>query len=59
MFVAEIIWLPDVLDKLDWKHGVSPAEVENILFGRPLQRKVQRGHVSGEDLYAAFGRTDV
>ena len=28
MFVAEIIWLPDVLDKLDCKHGVSPAEVE-------------------------------
>ncbi|RQW91984.1 MAG: BrnT family toxin [Geobacter sp.] len=58
MYVAEIIWLPDVLDKLDWKHGVSPAEVENILFGRPMRRKVQRGHVPGEDVFAAFGRTD-
>jgi hypothetical protein len=58
MLVVEIIWLPDVLDKLDWKHGVSPVEVENILFGRPLLRKVQRGHVPGEDVYAASGRTD-
>ena len=58
MYVAEIIWLPDVLDKLDWKRAVSPAEVESVLFGRPLQRKVQRGHVPGEDVYAAFGPTD-
>jgi hypothetical protein len=49
MYVAEIIWLPEVLDKLDWKHGVSPAEVEIILFGRPLQCKVPRGHVPSED----------
>ena len=58
MYVADIIWLPDILDKLDWKHGVSPAEVENILYGRPLHRKVQRGRVPGEDVYAALGRTD-
>jgi uncharacterized protein len=58
MLVVAIIWLPDVLDKLDGKHGVSPVEVGNILFGRPLLRKVQRGHVPGEDVYAALGRTD-
>ncbi len=35
-----------------------PQEVEEVLFGRPLYRKIQRGHIRGEDLYAAFGTTD-
>jgi uncharacterized DUF497 family protein len=29
-----------------------------VLFGRPKYRKVQRGHVPGENLYAACGQTD-
>jgi len=47
MYVADVIWLPEILDKLDWKHHVTPAEVENILFGRATHRKIQRGHVPG------------
>ena len=58
MHVADIIWLPDIVDKLEWKHHVAQAEVENVLFGRSLFRKVQKGNVSGEDVYAALGRTD-
>jgi len=57
MRVADIIWLPAVIDKLDQKHHVSPAEVEEILFGRPEFRKVQKGHIPGEDVYSALGQT--
>jgi uncharacterized DUF497 family protein len=58
MYVADIIWLPQVVDKLEWKHQVSPAEVEQVVFGRPLFRKVQKGNVPGEDVYAALGQTE-
>jgi uncharacterized DUF497 family protein len=46
------------LDKLAWKHGVAPEEVEEVLHRRPLCRKVQKGHIPGEDLYAALGQTE-
>lgn len=58
MRIVDIIWFPQVIDKLDWKHDLTPEEVEEVLFGKPMYRKVQRGHINGEDLYAAFGRTD-
>ena len=58
MKIVDIIWLPQVIDKLDWKHNVDPEEVEEILFGQPFYRKIQKGHISGEDLYAALGQTD-
>src|SRR5437016_414043 len=41
---------------LAWKHHVSPEEIEDILFGHPLYRKVQKGHIPGEDLYATLGQ---
>lgn len=58
MHVVDIIWLSQILDKLAWKHRVFPEEVEEVLFGRPVYRRVQKGHVPGEDLYAALGQTD-
>lgn len=35
MRIVDLIWLPDVIDKLDWKHNVKPEEVDEILFGSP------------------------
>jgi hypothetical protein len=32
MHIANIIWLPDVMDKLAWKHHVSPEEAVEILL---------------------------
>ena len=58
MRIVDLIWLPQIIDKLDWKHGVAPEEVEEVLFGNPMYRKVQKGHIPGEDLYAALGRSD-
>ena len=58
MYIADIIWLPHIIDKLAWKHQVVPEEVDQLLFGKPFYRKVQKGHVPGEDVYAALGRTE-
>jgi hypothetical protein len=58
MRIDNIVWLPEVVDKLSWKHRVSPEEVEEILCGNPVYRKVQKGHVPGEDLYAALGQEE-
>ena len=58
MYIIDIIWLPHIIDKLAWKHSVTPEEVDQVLFSKPSYRKVQKGHVPGEDLYAALGRTD-
>ena len=58
MYIENIIWLPEIVDKLAWKHHVTPQEVEEVLFDNPLYRKIQKGHIPGEDLYAALGQTD-
>ena len=58
MRIIDIIWLPQIIDKLAWKHQVSPEEVDEVLFGNPKFRKVQKGNISGEDVYAALGQTD-
>ena len=58
MRIKDILWLPDVIDKLDWKHGVVPEEVEQVLENTPQYRRIERGRIRGEDLYAAMGQTE-
>lgn len=58
IWIDNIIWLPEIVDKLAWKHHVTPQEVEEILFDKPMFRKVQKGHIPGENLYAALGQTE-
>ena len=58
MRIVDIIWRPEIIDKLCWKHGVTAEEVDQVLFGHPLFRKVQKGQIPGENVYAAFGRTE-
>ncbi len=57
MQINDIILLPDIVDKLDWKHNVNPDEVVDVLFGQSLFRKVQKGHIPGEDVYSGMGQT--
>jgi len=56
--IGGIIWLRDIVDKLAWKHNVTPDEAEQALRGKPLFRLIEKGHVDGENLYAALGRTE-
>jgi uncharacterized DUF497 family protein len=53
-----LIWHQAVEDKLCSKHGVTRSEVEETFANGPRFRFVEGGDYAGEDVYAAFGRTD-
>jgi len=52
-----VIWKEQFIEKLAAKHGVETEEVEEVLFSRPHIRRVEKGQIKGEDLYAAYGQT--
>ena len=58
MKVTGLIWLQQIIDKLDWKHNLTPEEVEQIFTNRPQYRFLERGRIDDEDVYAAYGRTE-
>lgn len=58
MRIIDILWLPDIIEKVAVKHHVQPDEVEEVLMGLPSFRRIERGKVQGEDLYTAIGQTD-
>jgi uncharacterized DUF497 family protein len=58
MRLREVIWKELIVDKLAGKHQLSTEEVEEVLFGKPHIRRVEKGLVKGEDLYSAYGQTE-
>ena len=58
MVIRQIIWKDQFVEKLAEKHGVSVAEVEEVLSAEPHIRKVSKGNVKGENVYAAYGQTE-
>ena len=58
MKIEDLIWLPDIIDKLTFKHHVDISEVEEVFDSRPKFRFVQKGDRKGEDLYMALGRSE-
>jgi hypothetical protein len=58
MRLYEVIWKDQFVDKIAYKHQVTTAEVEQILFSQPHIRRAEKGRVQGEDLYVAYGQTD-
>ncbi len=58
MKITGIIWLEEILEKVARKHGVQPQEVRDVLANSPHFRFIEKGHRSGENVYAAFGQTD-
>ena len=57
LHVTDILWKERVATKLADKHGVSTSEVEDALRSRPLVRKIAKGRVRGEHVYAALAQT--
>lgn len=57
MEIRDVIILPEVEQKLLWKHQVFGDEVEEVFEKGPHIRVVQKGMVKGQNLYAALGRT--
>lgn len=58
MIVNDFIWLPDIVDKLDFKHGISLEEAEDVFFNQPRYRFHEKGRTEGEDLYTALGQSN-
>lgn len=57
MRIVECLWLDKFVDKIIQKHNVYPEEVEEVLFSKPLIKRLENGDVRGEDLFIAFGRS--
>lgn len=57
MRIEGVTWLEAIVDKLESKHHVTTAEVEDVLAAQPRFRFAERGHKPGENVYAALGRT--
>jgi hypothetical protein len=55
--MLDLIWLDEVVEKLESKHQVTPAEVEQVFSGKHKVKKMRKGHFRGEDVYRALGRT--
>jgi uncharacterized protein len=59
MQIENLIWLDNIVEKLESKHQVSIDEVEQIFQGRPHFRYVSKGrHHKSENVYAAYGQTE-
>lgn len=58
MEISRIIWLEDIVDKLLWKHNVKETEIMEVLENKPSFQYKEQGYKPGEDVYAAFGRTN-
>jgi hypothetical protein len=59
MKIVGFIWLDDIVQKLEEKHGVRQDEVREVFANRPQFRFVEKGHRLGENVYAALGQTEV
>jgi len=56
--ITGLIWFNDIIEKLEFKHNVKQDEVKEVFASRPQFRFVERGHRSGENVYAALGQTN-
>lgn len=56
--ITGFIWLEDIVEKLEQKHGVQQQEVREMFANLPQFRFVEKGHRPKEDLYSASGQTD-
>ena len=55
--IEGIIWLPEIVEKLETKHHVESQEVKEVLGDYPIYRYIEKGHRRGENVYAAMGQT--
>jgi hypothetical protein len=56
--IKSIIWLPEIIEKIEVKHGVTVEEVEEVFKFGPIFRRGPRGKRPGENLYKAYGQTE-
>ena len=57
MDISDLIWLPDVVDKLIEKHQVDPLKLRSCLMADRSFVATGAGS-TGRNLYAALGQTE-
>ena len=57
MRISGIIWLQEIVEKINVKHRVTQDEVREVLRSSSHFRFVEKGHRRGENVYAAMGQT--
>ena len=57
MKIIGIIWLENIVNKINVKHGVSKHEVIEVLYNKPYFLFVEKGFRNGENVYSALSRT--
>jgi uncharacterized DUF497 family protein len=55
--ITGIIWLDEIVDKIERKHAVKASEVAAVFVHMPRFRFVEKGHRPDENVYAALGQT--
>jgi len=58
MKITDIIWLDEVISKIESKHHVTRSEVEDIIASKPGIKRMRTGHFRGEYVYRALGQTE-
>lgn len=58
MKITNVLWLDRFIEKIGRKHGVTEDEVEEVFAGEPRVKLLEKGDVSGENLYIAIGQTE-
>ena len=56
MVIKGYIWIADIIDKIEGKHGLTVSEVESVFNWKPFFSKIEKGHINGENLYRALGQ---
>ena len=59
IIIKDIFWIEEVVDKIQWKHQVTPHEVEEVLFRNPSIAFKEKGRRNiQENVYIALGTTE-
>ncbi len=57
MNITYIVCPTAIEEKLDSKHRLTLYEARQVLLNQPRIRFAEKGHVEGNDVYAAFGQS--
>ena len=58
MKIHGIIWLEEIVEKLEQKHSVLQQEIVELFSLSPHYRYVEKGHQENENVYSALGRSE-
>lgn len=57
MKLSGLIWLEEIVEKIERKHRVRQDEIREVLRSSSHFRFVEKGHRRGENVYSALGQT--